>query len=132
MAESAMKPEKRRIMLVDDEPGIRLMLSMLLEEEGYEVISAKDGREALELLRIAEPDAVITDYMMPHLTGLQLITAIRELPNSMNTPILLMSAALPSDVDLASVKVPFLAKPANLDRLLNLLEQLIASSQSDS
>ncbi len=132
MAESAIQPEKRRIILVDDEPGIRLMLSMLLEEEGYEVISAKDGREALELLRTTEPDAVITDYMMPHFNGLQLIAAIRELPNRNNTPILLMSAALPSEIDLVSVNVPFLAKPANLDHLLSLLDQLITSLPSDS
>lgn len=122
------------ILLVDDEPGIRMMLSMLLEEEGYQVITARDGREALKVLDEIRPDLMITDYMMPHVTGTQLITTFRSLPGCDGIPVLLMSAALPGHIDPGALAVPFMGKPADLGQLLALIEQLIerASRPADS
>ncbi|MCQ4225255.1 response regulator [Stutzerimonas stutzeri] len=113
------------ILLVDDEPGIRNMLTMLLEEEGYQVITAGDGREALTMLEDIRPDLIITDYMMPYVTGAQLIGAIRNLPAYADLPVLLMSAALPTYIDPDVMAIPFLSKPADLNHLLAVIEQLI-------
>jgi len=119
------KADQSMILLVDDEPGIRMMLSMLLEEEGYQVIAARDGREALEFLGERRPDLMITDYMMPHVTGAQLIAATRSMPGRDDVPILLMSAALPTHIDPDAMAVPFLSKPADFTQLLALIQQLI-------
>jgi len=101
------------------------MLTMLLEEEGYQVITAGDGREALTMLEDIRPDLIITDYMMPYVTGAQLIGAIRNLPAYADLPVLLMSAALPTYIDPDVMAIPFLSKPADLNHLLAVIEQLI-------
>lgn len=115
-----------QILFVEDEPGIRLVISMILEEEGYQVIEASDGREALKCLEEFRPDLVITDYMMPHLTGEQLIEAVRALPELFDVPILLMSAALPGRVDPDSLNVAFLPKPAPIEEFLCVVKELLA------
>lgn len=121
------RPENlTQILLVEDEPGIRLVFSMILEEEGYKVTEASDGREALRCLEELQPDLVITDYMMPYLTGVQLIEAIRGLPKLPNIPILLMSAALPGRIDPESLNVAFLHKPAEIGQLLAVVRELLA------
>lgn len=125
MTEPDSTTDKSLILLVDDEPGIRLTLSMLLEEEGYRVIAAEDGRHALERLRESRPDLIITDYMMPYLSGLELIKAVRVQPDHAGIPILLMSAALPSNVDPDAIDVAFVHKPADLKQLFELIEQLL-------
>ena len=113
------------ILLVDDEPSIRLALSMLLEEEGYRVVTAGNGQEALSKLDEKRPDLIITDYMMPYLTGTQLIQAVRTKPGCDTIPILLMSAALPYDLNPDEVADAFFEKPADLSRLLAVIDQLI-------
>jgi CheY-like chemotaxis protein len=63
---------------VDDEPNILEVTSALLAEEGYEVLTAEDGQEALELLPRFRPDLVITDLRMPRLSGFELLEIMRE------------------------------------------------------
>lgn len=105
-----------------------MMLSVLLEEQGYHVVTASDGSDALERLGFVDPQIIITDYMMPKLTGVQLISAIRKMPGKGGIPILLMSAALPPEIELSKVDVPFLYKPANIAYLLRLIDDLITGN----
>jgi CheY-like chemotaxis protein len=67
-----------RLLVVDDEPDIREVTSAMLAEEGYEVLTAGDGQEALEVLPRFCPDLVITDLRMPRLSGFELLAIIRE------------------------------------------------------
>lgn len=78
-----------RILAVDDDRNNLKMLDFLLREEGYEVITADDGRTALELLDTRHPDLVILDVMMPHMDGLEVCRRIRQ---SMDIPIIILSA----------------------------------------
>ena len=70
--------EKTKILIVDDNEGVVLILQMLLEHEGYEVLVAKDGREGYSAYIISEPDLVITDIHLPIRSGIELIHLIRH------------------------------------------------------
>ena len=83
----------KTILIVDDEHLIANMLGYALEDEGYRVVKAGDGRHGLELLDQERPALVITDLMMPQMDGMQLALAIRRRPSAAKLPILLMSGA---------------------------------------
>ncbi len=73
----------KTIMIIDDEPLVRDMLSQMMEREGYNVISAENGRTAYEMLQLAPmPDLIITDLIMPEMDGIELIREIRKKDNS--------------------------------------------------
>jgi CheY-like chemotaxis protein len=81
-----------RILIVDDDPSIRFVLRLILEHEGYEVIEAGQGQEALEMLRSDPlPDLVVTDLMMPILTGMELIQRLRADLRTAALPIVVVS-----------------------------------------
>jgi CheY-like chemotaxis protein len=67
----------KKILVVDDEPEFVNMIKMRLEANGYEVIPAYSGKEALDTLKQAKPDVVLLDIMMPELDGLQVLRTIR-------------------------------------------------------
>lgn len=69
---------RMRVLLVDDEEEILSLLEMSLEELGYESRLARNGAEALEILRTEQVDAVVTDVMMPEMDGLMLATQVKE------------------------------------------------------
>ncbi len=77
------------ILVVDDDPPSVKMISFLLQEEGYEVIAASNGVEALRLVEARAPDLIILDIMMPHIDGLEVCRRIRE---RSDVPIIFLSA----------------------------------------
>jgi CheY-like chemotaxis protein len=81
------------ILIVDDEFLIADILSLALEDEGYHTLTANSGHKALEVLSRTRPDLVITDYMMPGMTGVELATAIGGEPRHAHIPVMLMSGA---------------------------------------
>jgi CheY-like chemotaxis protein len=81
----------RTILVVDDEFGVADVLAAALEDEGYRVNTAANGREALSRLAEEVPDLVITDFMMPVMDGPAMAHAIRE-AGHLNLPIIMMSA----------------------------------------
>jgi len=68
----------KRILLADDDPDVIEVVSMLLEDEGYEIITAKDGAEALEKIEKENPDLVILDLLMPRVDGFAVINTLHE------------------------------------------------------
>jgi CheY-like chemotaxis protein len=81
-----------RILIVDDDPSIRFIERLILEHEGFEVLEAAHGQAALDLLRTDPlPDLVVTDLMMPVLTGMELIKRLREAPRTAALPIVVVS-----------------------------------------
>ena len=125
MSHSQLTEKTPCILLVDDEPSILFTLAILLEEEGYRVISADHGRDALSRLAEELPDLIVTDFMMPYLTGAELIEAVRAEPKYACIPILIMSAALPASIDPRKIADAYLQKPADLDELLSVIKRLI-------
>jgi CheY-like chemotaxis protein len=82
-----MKP---RLIIADDEASIRRLIGILLRS--YDLSEAQDGKEALEMIRESQPDLVLLDDMMPKMTGLDVIEAVRGDPMIASIPIILVSA----------------------------------------
>jgi len=81
-----------RVLVIDDDPVILELLRVNFEIEGFEVVSAGDGREGLETAKRAKPDVILSDIMMPRMDGLALVTALRGEPKTKAVPIILLSA----------------------------------------
>lgn len=77
MKEPSMKDHKR-LLLIDDDPNLILLVKDYLEFRGYEVITAENGREALEILEQDVPDMIICDVMMPEMDGYTFVEQVRQ------------------------------------------------------
>ena len=118
-----------RILIVDDEPSIRHLLSTLLTLEGFEVSAAPDGRAALAHLQSATPDLVISDVRMPFMNGYELLNTIRANPALEAVRFILLASY--SDDDVAADRAVALAdaclsKPFTRDLLLKTVRTLVA------
>jgi DNA-binding response OmpR family regulator len=88
------------VLIADDEPGILVTLEFLMQREGYHVLLARDGDEALAQLRAHRPDIVLLDVMMPGKTGFEVCQALRADEALARTKVLLLSAK-GRDIDIA-------------------------------
>ena len=117
----------KTILLVDDEHGLLETLAELLEREGYAVVSASNGKDALVRAAEVRLDLVLTDFMMPIGDGAELARAVRALPGLGELPVVMMSATDRS-VALASAGGQvslFLKKPFTWKRLLAVVVSFI-------
>jgi len=115
------------VLLVDDEIDHLAILEMLLRIEGYRVICATSGAEALQLAAQERADLIITDFMMPGMNGLELVERLRADPRTRDVPIILTSAAPEPRVD-APPYDRFVQKPAEFDELLRIVRELTRST----
>jgi DNA-binding response OmpR family regulator len=86
---SSPESSARQVLVVDDEPMLRSLLSRLLRMEGYDVVEAEDGQTAIEIVRAREPDLVLLDVMLPARDGLDVLGDLRR---TSNVPVILVSA----------------------------------------
>lgn len=112
----------RPVLIVDDDPDIRDALTQLLEDEGYEVHSAGDGRQALERLRGGViPGLVLLDLMMPIMNGWELRAEMKKDPALSGIPVVVITAG-GSNIDRSSIDAEaFLPKPLDIKRLTDLV-----------
>jgi CheY-like chemotaxis protein len=113
-----------RVLLVDDEPGILLMLQVALESSGHEASTASDGQQALDALAAERFDVVLCDLMMPVLDGWGVLEAVRAMPSP---PVVVVSAKSgPDDVRRAldAGATDFVSKPFSPFDLVDLVERL--------
>ena|SRR5215469_8559690 len=116
--------EERKIVLVEDDDDTRTLLKFLLESEGYNVTTADDGRRAMEIVESMQPDILITDLMMPKVSGLELIRHTRQLHPAI--PILLLSGngdVIKYDA-LEAGATRIFVKPFDTDELLKTVKAL--------
>ncbi len=106
-----MAVQRTRVLVVDDALSVRRSMEQLLQDAGYDVVTAADGFLALEVVRSKTPAIVLTDLEMPHLNGLELTKRLRELPQFMGTPIVMITSR-------ASEKHRNLAEDAGVDLYL--------------
>ncbi len=85
------------ILAVDDSTSIRQLVSFILRQEGYEVLGASDGMEALQVAENRQVDLVLTDLNMPQMDGIALIKALRSFPRYQYTPLLMLTTESSSE-----------------------------------
>ncbi|HET8569468.1 MAG TPA: response regulator [Candidatus Limnocylindria bacterium] len=110
-----------RVLVVDDDRGIREFVSTVLTDEGYRVDEAVDGRDALAAAERDRPDLILLDMRMPVMDGWEFARTYRERPGP-HAPIVIVTAALDVAKDAREIGADgFLAKPFQLDDLLHLV-----------
>jgi two-component system, OmpR family, response regulator MprA len=115
---------RETILVVDDEPAIVDLLCDVLDDAGYHAVAAHDGAEALTTVLEMEPDVVLSDVAMPEMNGLELADRLI----SMGVPVVLMSAAVSAPAD---PTIPFLAKPFEVDEVLDAVAALVQPAALD-
>ena len=102
-----------KILICEDEEIMLTALEFRLKKQGYEVIRAEDGQVAIDKIRTEDPDLIIADIMMPHVSGLELITFVRQ-DQHKDTPIIVISALELDEVVLEASRLganDFISKP---------------------
>jgi CheY-like chemotaxis protein len=87
----------KKIMVVDDEPNILLIIKLLLQREGFEVITTKSGQECLDKLEEVKPDLILMDVMMPGLNGWEACKEIKENEKTKSIPVLMLTVRASED-----------------------------------
>jgi DNA-binding response OmpR family regulator len=117
-----------RILVVDDDPAIRSLLTDVLEMEGYDVTVAVDGTSAVQAVPAVNPHFVVLDVMMPGLDGFGVLAVIRSLPGD-PVPVLMLTAAAEADANTrawANGVDYYLAKPFSPDAVLDLIDTVLS------
>ena len=128
---SAVQPaesgRRTRVLLAEDDRALRRFLEVVLERAGYQVITASDGLEAMKLVLSSPVDVVITDAMMPNLSGHEFCRFLRNSPTLSHLPIILLSALERKDGNQSAEQADaFLAKPVSGESLVECIEKLLA------
>jgi CheY-like chemotaxis protein len=116
-----------RILVIDDEPDVLLLLRMVLEDEGHDTLLAADGESALERLKEGRVDLVLLDVCMPVMDGWQVLETIQG--RSTPPPVVVISGrSLPGDLDRAAElgAVEYVRKPFDPSELLKTIETALA------
>lgn len=118
----------KKILVVDDEPDIIDLVRNRLEQSGYDVITAHDGVQAMDRVEQDHPDLIVMDAKMPHKSGYEVCSTLKNDPNYENIPIIMLSA----QVKYVSRKIAFLSgadayvvKPYGPEALLQQIKMLI-------
>ena len=119
---------RKRVLVCDDDPVILRLLEVNLELEGYDVLSATNGVEAVEVATAEDPDLVILDIMMPRMDGYEACERIKANDKTKDTPIVFLSAkAQLADIDRGTVSgvSEYLTKPFDPAELAAVIERLV-------
>jgi len=119
-----MNPVVHRILVVDDDSGIRRLLATYLRRQGFQAIEARNGREALDFMRAGKADLVLLDLMMPEVSGLEVLRERAADPSLRQIPVILISANSRSEIAAAVLGNDVravLTKPFDLDALLAIV-----------
>jgi DNA-binding response OmpR family regulator len=130
---SEARPQTKRILIADDDPVMRHLLTTIVSREGYDAVVVDDGREAYRILQSdADFKAGIFDMMMPHLEGLDIIRYMRTEKRLKRIPVMMISAEPDLQLMAKSFEAGatvFLRKPFNGDQILATLRMLLNKAQ---
>ena len=123
-------PEEKLVMLVDDSISVRKFVGRMLEKAGYRVRLAADGLEALEIVTQTRCDLVVTDLEMPRTNGYELLSHLRQDPQTRNIPVMVVTSragAKHRDRAIKEGAAAFLTKPVQEDQFITAVSKLIGS-----
>lgn len=115
-----------KVLVAEDDASVRLTIEFVLEDEGFQVLLAEDGEQALELARAERPDVILLDQIMPKLDGKQVLTALRGDTATRDIPVLVltgMSRGAPDEWAGAE----FVGKPFNPDHLVRVIRRSLSA-----
>jgi two-component system alkaline phosphatase synthesis response regulator PhoP/two-component system response regulator VicR len=123
-------PKQKKILVVDDERHIVRLVQVNLERQGYQVVSAFDGREALKKVESERPDLIVLDVMMPHMDGFEVLKRLKSEDKTKDIPVVMLTAKA-QDADVfrgwASGVDCYLTKPFNPIELLTFVKRIFES-----
>lgn len=126
--------KQAKILVVDDDPDDLKMISMILGPEGYQVVTAENGREALQKVEAEDPDLIILDVMMPELDGFAACAKLKSSPDHKGIPVILLTAVAkhihetkyPLNGVLRAEAEEYLEKPTKPEDLLEAVARMLA------
>jgi len=128
--DAAGKVRKVRILVVDDEPSMREMLSIVLRRDGYEVLVAENGRDAIEQLRARSFDLLLSDIKMPDVTGVEVLRAAKEINRDIVAFMVTAYASTSTAVEAMRLgAVDYFTKPFSMDELRLKIRQHLETHQ---
>ena len=119
--------DAKKILLAEDNSILSLLLKFRLEKEGYELLIAVDGKEAIDLIEKHNPELILTDIMMPFVSGLEVISHVRNKLNK-ETPIIVFSSAGQEEIVLNAFNLganDFMSKPFSPNELVIRAKRLL-------
>jgi CheY-like chemotaxis protein len=135
------KTEDKTILVVDDEPNVRLYLRAILEDAGFKVVTASDGEEALKIIRQIRPDFISLDLVMPRKSGHKLLYELRKDPGLSKIPVLVVTAHARDEMgqkdlhDLLENRImsgpgTYLEKPVKPDAYVHAIQRALGIDES--
>lgn len=118
-----------RVLLAEDDRALRRFLQIILERSGYIVVPAADGLEAMKIALSSPVDVVVTDAMMPNLSGHELCRFIRNSQTLAHLPVILLSALEQKESSDGEQVDAFLSKPVAGEDLVSCIEKLLAARE---
>ncbi|MBW1868974.1 MAG: response regulator [Deltaproteobacteria bacterium] len=118
------KPEQRTILVVDDEPEVVTLIAGFVSSQGYNVITALSGREALELAKSHHPFAITLDIIMPGMDGWEVLERLKQDPDTADIPVIVASVTDDRQTGFALGAVGYITKPVNRDVLIGEINKI--------
>lgn len=123
-----------KVLVVDDEPDVLLLCRVNLEFEGYTVIDAQDGEQALEKVRLEKPDIILLDVMMPGMDGWEVLASLKEDPTTSEIPVVMLTAKV-RELDqihgLTQGAIDYVNKPFNPIALSRTIREALQARNSE-
>ena len=127
-----MKKTPKKILVVDDNPGMLKVLDKWLKVAGYEVLEAWDGRMGLEMTKREKPDLVLLDILMPAMDGKEFVRCLQKDPQIKDIPVVFITVCIDLEkdkghetIDVDGIHYPGFAKPLHNARLLSLIRKTL-------
>ncbi|MBW3619951.1 MAG: response regulator [Actinobacteria bacterium] len=120
--------DRQKVLVVDDEPDVLLLCRVNLEFEGYDVIEASDGEQAMERVRDERPDVVLLDVMMPKMDGWQVLSALKADAELKDIPVVMLTAKVQDQDQIrgwSSGAAEYITKPFSPLALSQVLQDVL-------
>lgn len=127
-------PDKKRVLIIDDEPDTQIYFSNLLQDNGFDTVTAENGEEGLKKVRSAKPDLITLDMSMPETSGVRCYRELRDNEEWKSIPVIVITGISDEFRGFISSRrqVPppdgYLSKPVDEEQLLKMVRQLTAGS----